>query len=134
MQIYPTCYFKFWPAFAALYCIHFLSHKAYNSIESDIGSLRMPSAALFRFIQQCESIFQANFTPFLHMPNICSRLKSIILNTQFRFSSQCTICVEKLVDIYIRMRVFYAIKFINQALSELPKGKRNLRAVILDKV
>ena len=113
-----------------------ISNKAYNFIESDHGSLCMPSPALFRFIQHAESMFQANFALFLHMPNICSRLRCIIHKTTNSswFTSQCGTSAEKLVEIYVHMRVMYAIKFINQALSELPKGKRNLRAVILEKI
>ena len=112
-----------------------IASKAFDTDICDHGSLCMPSPSLFEFIEYCECVFQNNFKSLLHVQGICAKLSSAILRSADHswFKSECS-NVNKLVDIYISMRVKYTVKFINHKITSLPRGKRNLRSIILDRV
>ena len=112
--------------------------KAYRKDVAAHGSLRMPSQGLLRFVRFCETVLQLNVLHILHMPGICMKLANAIMESCDPSIIPHVSCphfsASKLVDIFIKMRVMYVVRFINTHLAEMPKGKRSLRSVILEKM
>jgi hypothetical protein len=115
-----------------------MAAKAYRCDVSAHGSLRMPSQRLLNLILYCENIVQANVLHILHMPGICNKLCNSIMESHHPSLMPPMSCphfhVLKLVQIFIKMRVMYIVHFINTNLAEMPKGKRSLRAIILERM
>ena len=112
--------------------------KAYRNDITVHGSLRMPSAGLLQFIRFCETVLQSNVVHLLHMPRICTKLTNAIMKSTAVSLFPSVSCprfnISKLVSLFVRMRIMYIVKFMNTRLAELPKGKRNLRAIIVEKM
>ena len=69
------------------------------------------------------------------MSKICQRLVSIILtgaDLTFLRAGECRDNFTVAVHFYVKMRVFYAVKFFNTSLAERPRNKRNRKALILE--
>jgi hypothetical protein len=109
--------------------------KAYERETSECGRLCVPSPLFYKFIEQCESIFMHSFENILHMPRIQKRLVSQMLkscNLSWFSLSGCKENVNKIVSIFVRMRILYALDFYSQ---KLPKNmKKCRRAGILEKL
>jgi hypothetical protein len=108
-----------------------IKYKAYNQADS---GLHVPAAPFLDVIRSCESIFMRHFEDIMHSSHVLNKFVAMVMSTvDLSFwTSSCSI--EKVIRIYLRMRLQYAIKYINNALFELPKGKRNLRYVILSRM
>ena len=113
----------------------FLQHKSYNSISSGKSGLTIPSAAFVAFLEKCEDAFVSQFMCTMHMANVCQRLVTSILasaDLTFLVAGECRDNFKIAVYSYVKMRVFYAIKFFNTSLAERPRNKRNRKALILE--
>ena len=113
----------------------FLQQKSYNSVSSGKSGLTIPSAAFVLFLKKCEDVFVPHFMGTMHMSNICQRLVSIILtgaDLTFLRAGECRDNFTVAVHFYVKMRVFYAVKFFNTSLAERPRNKRNRKALILE--
>ena len=68
------------------------------------------------------------------MSKVCDRLVNAILkNVEMSwFSSRgCSANMPLIVRMYMKMRIFYAVKLFNQSLTEHPRQKRNRKALKL---
>ena len=64
----------------------------------------------------------------IHMSKVCQRLVSIILagaDLTFLPAGECRDNFTVAAHFYVKMRVFYAVKFFNTSLAERPRNKRN---------
>ena len=112
----------------------FIQNKAYSNCSGACGGLCVPSTELVSFITQCEQVFSSNFMSMLHMSKVCDRLVNAILrNVEMSWfsSTGCSANIPLIVRIYMKMRIFYAVKFFNQSLTEQPRQKRNRKALKL---
>ena len=96
------------------------------------GGLCVPSDQFVSFITNCEEIFSSRSWA-------CSiggdrRVNAILLNyvdlTWFTVPD-CSTNLPSFVRSYIKMRICYAVKFLNQSLAEQPRKKRNRNALKL---
>ena len=102
----------------------FLQQKSYNSLSSEKAGLTIPGAALVLFLNVCVPQFMSA----MHMSNVCQRLATSILasaDLTFRAAGACRDNFKVAVHLYVKMRVFYAVKFFNTSLAERPRNKRN---------
>ena len=111
----------------------FIQNKAYSNYSDACGGLCVPSTELVSFITQCEQVFSSNFMSMLHMSKVCGRLVNAILKNvdMSWFSSTCCSANIPLIVriIYMKIRIFYAVKFFNQSLTEQPRQKLNRKAL-----
>ena len=73
----------------------------------------------------------------MHMSKVCQRLVSVILagaDLTFLPVGECRDNFKVAVHFYVKMRVFYAVKFFNISLAERPRNKRNRKTLILEHV
>ena len=67
------------------------------------------------------------------MSKVCQRLVSIILaGADLTHLPEHWRMSRQLHNFYVKMRVFYAVKFFNTSLAERPRNKRNRKALILE--
>jgi len=88
----------------------------------------MPPDIFYNYLNQLDSIFIVNF-PILAVENyVGTKLKNFIDNVPF--SHPCPNCnIEYLKLLYIRFRIFYGIKTLNQNL--LSVSRKNQKLIIL---
>ena len=104
--------------------IHMVSiqNKAYSKYSGACGGLCVPSTALVSFITQCEQVFSSNVMSMLHMSKVCDRrVNALLKNVDMSWfsSTGCSGNIPLIVRIYMKMRIFYAVKFFNQSLMLL---------------
>ena len=57
----------------------FIHHKAYNTTQSDFGSLFLPSDAFLHFCNVCETVFRKEFSDEnMRLTSICYRINRAI--------------------------------------------------------
>ena len=113
----------------------FLQHKSYKSVSSGESGLTIPSGAFVSFLKKCEDVFVSYFLGTMHMTKVCQRMVSVILavaDLTFLPAGECRDNFTVAVRFYVKMRVFYAVKFFNTSLAERPRIKRNRKALILE--
>ena len=72
--------------------------------------------------------------PMPHVSKVCDRVVNAILkhvDMSWFSSTCCSANIPLIVRIYMKMRIFYAVKFLNQSLTEQPRQKRNRKALKL---
>ena len=71
----------------------------------------------------------------MHMSKVWQRLVSSILagvNLTFLAAEEFRDNFTVAVHFYVKIRVFYAVKFVSTSLAERPRNKRNRKALILE--
>ena len=108
-----------------------IKYKAYSQTDS---RLHVPAPPFLSVIRSCESMFLNHFPNIIHSSHVLNKLIVMVLSTvdSAFWMSECSF--EKVFRIYLRMRIQYAIKYINNAVFELPKGRRNLKHVIFSRM
>ena len=115
----------------------FLQQKSYNSVSSGKSGLAIPSSALVLFLKKCEDVFVFHFMGIMYMSKVWQRLVSIILagaDRTFLPAGECRDNFTVAVNLYVKMRVFYAVKLFNISLAERPRNKRNRKALIMEQL
>ena len=114
----------------------FTYHKAFSRDIGDFGGLRVPSVALMNFISCCEDIFERYFLQIMHTSKICLKLDNFVFRSADDLSwftvPECVPSLRDIVHSYMKMRIFYAVKFFNQSLAHQPRNKRCRKALKLE--
>lgn len=71
-------------------------------------------------IKQYESIFESNVKDYIYEDDVRQKFSKLLGEVDTSYLLSCTAVREKTIDIYIRMRLHYYAKFINQEI----RGKR----------
>jgi len=100
--------------------------KSYSNKEkTTFGNLLMPPDIFYNYINQLDSIFIVNFPILAVENNVGIKLKNFIDNVPFNHPCP-NFNIEYLKLLYIRFRIFYAIKTLNQNLLSVPRKNKKL--------
>ena len=105
----------------------FLCAKAYDHIPDGAG-LVTPSECTVAFLNQCEATFMSCFDDVMYMGNVGQRISRIVeakTVTKLPVGSNCDFVVRLMIRGYVRMRIHYAVKYLNRELSNRPRQKRS---------
>jgi hypothetical protein len=98
--------------------------KAYQTSEVPFGSLQMPPDNFVYYISMMEVLFQNNFERFATELKVVHNLYKILID--IKFEHPCKNFPKKyLICLFIRLRVFYTLKFINWNFKN-PSGSNKL--------
>ena len=92
------------------------------------GGLTATSDGLVETLSVCESVFLQRFNELMHVRGVLNRLVTDILNRDvfawFFGPPECCSRLCEVVKGYIRMRIFHAVKYINQDLCRVKKRNK----------
>lgn len=96
----------------------FLKHKEFNN---QVKYLTYPSQSVVSLIKSWEHIFSTNIKEIMHCPGIRKHLHDMLNTISFDYEL-CPGILELFINIYLNMRLFYHIKFMNRTM----RGKRKI--------
>jgi len=104
--------------------------KSYSvNDSSDFGKLLMPHDEFYNYVIKLEDIFVKNLPSIATNDNIGSTMKDLLCNV--RFSHPCVLFKKQfLIDLFIRFRIFTAIRFLNKSMLSDTKRKNNKIAIL----
>ena len=108
----------------------FLRNKSYP----EKGCLVYPTLAMVNFVENLENIFCALFEGIVHMPFLLTRLcKSADEYCQFLICTEikCKLRVQNMVKLYMKVRIFHALKLSNAYNIEDKSIKHNRKILKL---
>ena len=108
----------------------FLRNKTYQ----EKGCLVYPTLTMVNFVENLENMFCALFEGIVHMPFLLTRLcKSAEEYCQFLTCTEikCKLRVKNMVKLYIKVRIFHALKRSNAYNTEDKSVKRNRKILKL---
>ena len=97
----------------------------------DFGALKIATDDFLEFIKQLDELFESNIDNLINQTSICCKIKSTFLNavTVSWFTtdndSPCYQTLIKVVEYFIRVRLYFICTNINQELTTLKKTKEN---------
>lgn len=107
--------------------------KAYDHCRGDFGGLTTPSDSFVNYLRLCEDVFANNFPNVMYKEKVlhrmCSNISSMVDKVWFTENNSCGRNLDLIVRKYIRMRIYYSVKFFNDTLSKLPSKKRSRKAL-----
>jgi hypothetical protein len=108
--------------------------KAYETSRQPFGGLTVPDDGLIQYILKAEQIFIEVFPTFISKPGIAKQLVSMI--PQFQVKEYKQFPSQFLVELFVRMRLHYILKFGNRDIIQgKKKGKtRNTSKCLICKV
>jgi len=106
--------------------------KTYKSTETNnFGSLYISSIVFINYIKELHIKFSENFEIFIGKPNVRNNFLNVLSTVQF-----CHSCPDfprnYLIQFYIRIKIFYILKFINRKFRNLKE--RNRKTIILNHI
>ena len=105
-----------------------------NKSLKEIGSLLYPTPCFVSFIEDLESTFNATFEYITHMPSVLERLCKCadkycsFLGCQ---ANECSLRLKHMVKLYMKVRIFHALKKSNTQNVEAKGLKRNRKMLKL---
>ena len=103
--------------------------KAYADFGDDFGALSVPTDNFIKCITGWNDIFHKNIDHSINDKNVIWKLKNLCLETvDLSWFPENPICREKLITVliyFLRIRIFYMLKTINQSIVDGPKTKEN---------
>lgn len=100
--------------------------KAYqNEVASNYGKLNVPPDSFFNYIKKLDDIFMTNFTTIAIQNNVGKKMNNLIDNVPFIHPCE-SFNFDFLKNLYIRLRIYHAIKKINRDLLTTPRKNRKL--------
>ena len=115
----------------------FTGCKAYSKFGDVFGALVVPSDNIVNLLRQCDAIFVSSFPQVMHMDRICDRFDNLIygsVNIDWFTTGRGERCVKVLkvvVRSFIRLRIYYTLKDLNQRIMQAPKRKQNRKLLKL---
>lgn len=101
-------------------------YKAFDSSKHIYGGLQSPSDDFVRFIFELEKTFNSSFEEICSGQGISHQLLNLMKNIEFHPP-----CIDfpkpYILKLFIRMKIFYTLKYTNRDLSTLQKDKKNIR-------
>lgn len=109
----------------------FMKYKAYSHLPGDFGGLMCPSESFVCYLNLCESVFLNMFEHVKHTPCITVKLTNTILSlvdkSWFTVDS-CVSNLDKIVKDYVRMRVFYSVKYFNDSIKSMKGAEKRAKS------
>lgn len=102
--------------------------KAYEHMDAVFGGLHVPSSKLVQFVEAMEKVFVSTFDGLADVGGILKTMRVMFYREHdvgTLLPNACPDVLDKLLTYYLRMRIYYTCKFINQALSSAAKKKQN---------
>ena len=97
--------------------------KAYETTKQPFGGLTIPHVSFTEYITKAEKLFVDTFLKIISKPSIGKQLISIIPKFQIK---ECGHFPSKfLVELFVRMRLHYIIKFGNRDLTQAKRKGKN---------
>jgi hypothetical protein len=97
--------------------------KAYETDKQPFGGLTVPVAALVQYILKAEQIFIEAFPNMISKPGIAKQLISMIPKFQMKECKQFP--SQFMVELFVRMRLHYILKFGNRDIIQGKKKGKN---------
>jgi hypothetical protein len=91
--------------------------KAYDTDKSTFGGLHVPSMSFLDFVTKMEDAFVANFSVFSKSSCIGKHLLAKLENVAVSFQMCENFPLDYLRKLFLRMRIYYCLKFANCDLS-----------------
>ena len=105
----------------------FTSFKAYESHKEDsrnFHGLLLPVSSLEKFMNVCEGTVSFHMTHQLHQPCVKASLLNILQNSvDISSSGLCPVGAEFVLDLFVRCRIYFRLKYVSQKATELVKRK-----------
>jgi len=100
--------------------------KAYQNDQlTNFGNLNVPLDSFFNYINELDNIFITNFPTLVIEDNVLMKLKNLMDNVPF--THPCSnFKLDFLNSLYLRLRIFHAIKKINRDLLSAPREHSKL--------
>jgi hypothetical protein len=108
--------------------------KSYDNSSRHFGGLCVPTDCALSIISQLEDVFISKFVSLMHADKVCCKLVTAAFNSiDFSFveDPSCRQNLKVLVQMHLRMRIYYSVKFFNCTIKQLPRNKQNRKALIL---
>ena len=104
----------------------FIHLKAYQTEQpTNFGNLNVSPESSFNYINELDNIFITNFPTLAIENNVGMKLKNLINNVPF--THPCSnFKLDFLNNLYLRLRIFHAVKKINKDLLSAPRKHRKL--------
>lgn len=104
----------------------FIHLKAYqNEVASNYGNLNVPPDSFINYINALDDVFITNFPTIAIESNVGKKMKNLIDNVPFTHPCK-SFSFDFLKKLYIRLRIYHAIKKINRDLLTTPRKNRKL--------
>lgn len=111
-----------------LYTYLYIYFKTYDNTDDDMfGSLYVPSAVFINYITELHTKFFENIN-IITQTNVMQKFMQILSTIQFSHPC-CDFPNIYLLKLFIRMRLYYILKFINRDMKT--KKKSNRKTIIL---
>ncbi len=109
--------------------LYFSYFRAMDVPGCDFGKLTIPTSQFIEFISVCEKIFIHQFKHYYHVSSIAKRILNKILGGSRTKKSResLNLCQNSLVEVcnlFVRMRIHYAVKFWNRDCKGVPRKNR----------
>jgi len=99
------------------------------------GGLLSPSPYLFGVLRHCEQIFNDKFDSIKYCVGVKQHLMDAMCQSVAEPCTNsimpCPITLKLVVDLYVRMRLYYKLKFINRTMKQEAKRKNKKAAKIM---
>ena len=105
--------------------------KAYSSFGSDFGALTIPSDNFARLVDEWNKIFLQEFDKNVEKPNLISSMIEKVVQSihccipWFPSSDACRGKLRTILSYFLRIRVYYVCKTMNERLVDQKKMKEN---------
>jgi len=104
----------------------FTHFKAYqNEIITDYGQLNVPPHTFLNYINELDNIFTENFSTLAIEDKVGWKIKNLIDNIPFTHPCP-NFDIEFLKSLFVRLRIYHAIKKLNKNLLSAPRKYRKL--------
>ena len=97
--------------------------KAYDQDKSQIGGLHAPSASFLKYIVELEAIFFKNFSIFTKSSSVGGDILKLLKKEPVPFKYCEEFPLVYLQKLFLRMRIYYSLKFANRDLRTTKNKK-----------
>ena len=98
--------------------------KAYNQDKSQFGGLHVPSASFLKYIVELEAIFFKNFSIFTKSSSVGGDILKLLKREPVPFQYCDKFPLDYLQKLFLRMRIYYSLKFANRDLRATKRRDR----------
>ena len=102
---------------------HLCYFKAYDQDKSQIGGLHAPSASFLKYIVELEAIFFKNFSIFTKSSSVGADILKLLKKEPVPFKYCEEFPLAYLQKLFLRMRIYYSLKFANRDLRTTKNKK-----------
>ena len=107
----------------------FCFFKAYETEKSAFGGLHVPSVSFLEFVTKMEDVFVANFSVFSKSSCVGKHLLAKLENVAVSFQMCENFPLDYLRKLFLRMRIYYCLKFANRDFSSTKSKRKNRKYI-----